>query len=495
MSTPEETAPRPPRPWVGWLSFLAAMAAVFVLGTLFASVLERRQESKIQPPLQPVGAFETDSAKWGVNWPREYSSYKMMADDSTRTKYGGSFPRDYLEETPANVIMFSGYGFAREYRQARGHTYAIEDVTRTKRLDDKTPGTCWTCKGPDVPRLMASLGAAKMGKQPTEGPLMEFALAGAAEFYGQKFDHWKGEITHPIACLDCHDPQTMRLRISRPALVEAFKRQGRDIEAVSHQEMRSLVCAQCHVEYYFKGDGKYLTFPWDKGTTADAIEAYYDNNQFSDWTHAISKTPMVKIQHPDFEVYSTGIHAYRQVACADCHMPYRTEGGVKYTDHQVRSPLLAVENSCQVCHRWSESDIVKRVEATQDKVHESRGRTEQALARAHFDIAACMQAGATDDELKPLRDLVRHAQLRWDYVAANNGMGFHSPAECLRVLNSSVDMAQQTRVAAARVLAAHGQPGEVKYPDFTSKDKAQAIDKGWIEGTTLTLIGGKDGTL
>jgi nitrite reductase (cytochrome c-552) len=433
-----------------------------------ASILQRREEARRQLPLQPIGQWETDSGKWGQNYPREYGSYRKMAESGTRTKYGGADPRDYLEETPANVILFAGYGFAKDYRQARGHIYAIEDVTHTKRLSDKTPATCWTCKSPDVPRLIATMGPEK--------------------FYASKFADLAKEITHPIGCLDCHEPDTMKLRVSRPALREAFARQGKDIDQASHQEMRTLVCAQCHVEYYFKGKGNYLTFPWDKGTSPENMEEYYNATDFADWTHPISKAKMVKMQHPDYEVYRTGVHAYRDVACADCHMPYRTEGGVKFTDHHLQSPLLNISNSCAVCHRWSEAEIRSRVESIQDKIQESRSLAEQAIAKAHFDIAAAGEAGASDAELAGVRKLIRAAQLRWDYVAASNGMGFHSPLECSRILASAVDLAGQCRVECARILAKHGIAKPVNYPDFGTKEKAQAIIKTFIDGKPPKLL-------
>ena len=129
------------------------------------------------------------------------------------------------------------------------------------------------------------------------------AEMGVKQFYAAKFADLKSQITHPIGCFDCHEPNTMKLRITRPALREAFQRQGKDIDHVSHQEMRSLVCAQCHVEYYFAGKDNYLTFPWDKGTASDQMVEYFEENKFSDWTHAVSKTPMVKIRHPDYELY------------------------------------------------------------------------------------------------------------------------------------------------------------------------------------------------
>lgn len=484
-------APGPRASRLGWLVFAAAAGATLAVGLLLATVLERRQEARRQPPLAEIGAYETDSAKWSVNWPREYATYRKMADDSTRTKYGGAYPRDYLAETPANVILFAGYGFAKEYLQARGHVYAVQDVTHTDRLSTATPGTCWTCKSPDVPRVMAEFGR-EADPSLAEAPLIDQARAGAAEFYGQPFLQQHSEVTNAIGCLDCHDPGTMQLRISRPALVEAFERQGRDINLVSHQEMRSLVCAQCHVEYYFKGEKSHLTFPWDKGTTPEAMEEHFDEYGFSDWKHAISGAPMIKMQHPDYELYSKGIHAFRNVSCADCHMPYRTEGGVKFTDHHIQSPLLNVANSCQVCHRWSEQDIITRVEAIQDSVREGRDRAERALALAHFDIAACAEAGAADAELENVRRLVRRAQLRWDYVAAANGMGFHAPQECMRILGAAIDFAQECRVEAARILARHGYQGEVDYPDYSTKEKAQALEQAYRAGERPRLLRGTE---
>jgi len=467
-SMPSPSCCRSVPAWRGWALLLVVAAVTFGLGLLAASIITRREEARLPPPLRPIDRMEVDNARWGENFPREYASYRQMLDDTTRTRYGGGFPRDYLAETPANVILFAGYGFSKEYRQARGHLHAVADVTSTKRVNAKTPGTCFTCKSPDVPRLMEKLGVAK--------------------FYSTPFAELKAEVTHPIGCLDCHEPNTMKLRVTRPALREAFARRGLDIDQVSHQEMRTLVCAQCHVEYYFKEPGKYLTFPWDKGTRVEEIEAYYEEPQFADWTHAVSQTPMLKMQHPDYEVYNTGIHAYRNVACADCHMPYRTEGGAKFTDHHVQSPLLNLSNSCVVCHRWSEQDLRSRVEAIQDKVHEGRTRAEAMLARAHLDIAAAMQSGATADELRESRRLVRGAQMRWDYVAANNGMGFHSPQECMRVLEAAVDLAAQCRLECTRVLARHGVTTPVHYPDYASKEKAQALAQAFVDGKPPKLI-------
>jgi nitrite reductase (cytochrome c-552) len=449
--------------------FVAALVAVFLLGLLAASVLDRRTEAVLSAPRPAIAANEADSAVWGEAWPREYGRYLLMGDSESRTRYGGAFGRDYLEEDPTNVVLFAGYAFAKDYRQGRGHVHAVEDVKATKRLTPANPATCWTCKSADVPVLMGEMGA--------------------EAFYRAKFSDLVDRVTHPIGCLDCHDPQTMSLRVSRPALREAFQRMGKDVDRASHQEMRSLVCAQCHVEYTFKGEGKVLTFPWDGGTGVEAVAGYYEAAGFTDWTHAISGTPMVKMQHPDYEVYLSGVHAYRDVACADCHMPYRTEGGFKFTDHHVRSPILDVAGSCAVCHRWSEAEVRSRVESIQDKVREGRDRAEAALARAHFDVAAAVQAGASAEELASARAAIRGAQLRWDYVAANNGMGFHAPQECQRILASALDLAGQARLEAARVLARHGHTSEVRYPSWATKSEAQALAAAFADGKAPDLLG------
>jgi nitrite reductase (cytochrome c-552) len=296
---------------------------------------------------------------------------------------------------------------------------------------------------------------------------------GVAEFYKSKWKDLGVEIVNPIGCQDCHDPKTMDLRITRPALIEALQRQGRDIKSFSHNEMRSLVCAQCHVEYYFKGEGKYLTFPWDNGFSADAMEEYYDKIEFTDWTHQLSKAPMLKAQHPDYELFKTGIHADRGVSCADCHMPYKSEGGVKFTDHHIQSPLNNVENSCQVCHREKTQKLVENVYERQDKILELRTIAEKTLAATHIEAKIAWDNGATEVEMKPALQFIRHAQWRWDWVAASNGLGFHSPVEAMRVLGTSIQKAEQARKEIALVLVKHGVKYPVALPDYSTKDKAQ----------------------
>lgn len=460
------------RPWVGWVLFAATLAAVFLVGLLGASIVERRGESAVSRQVKPLPKWEPRNEVWGENYPREFETYARTAESTTHTKYGGSAVRDLLEENPRLVVLWAGYAFSRDYKQARGHYRAVEDIRATLRTGVAQPATCWSCKSTDVPRVMEQVGV--------------------SEFYRKSYTELGPEIVNNIGCQDCHDPESMNLRITRPALAEAWTRQGKDITKATHQEMRSLVCAQCHVEYYFKGkEDKHLTFPWDKGYSAEQMESYYDSVNHVDWVHKLSRAPMLKAQHPDYELYRTGIHAERGVACADCHMPYRSEGGVKFTDHHIRSPLENVAGSCAVCHRESEETLKRNVFDRQDKVRELLARAEDNLAAAHVEAKAAWDAGATEEEMAPALRAIRHAQWRWDWVAAANGVGFHNPLESARVLGSSIELAKDARSAVARVLWERGHTESVSLPDLSTKDKAQAyigLDRPALEAEKARFL-------
>jgi nitrite reductase (cytochrome c-552) len=444
------------KPWLGWVIFIGTVVVVFFVGLFGASVMERRGEAQLAfQMVKPINDWEPRNEVWGEDFPREYETYSATIDTSFASRHGGSAKIDYLEKYPNLVILWAGYAFSRDYNQGRGHYHAVEDIRNTLRTGVPQPGTCWSCKSTDVPRVMNKMGD--------------------SAFYRDKWMHLGPEIVNNIGCQDCHDPKTMNLRVTRPALVQAFQRIGRDINKATHQEMRSLVCAQCHVEYYFKGkDDKYLTFPWDDGFSADDMEKYYDKIEHVDFVHALSRTPILKAQHPDYEVFMTGIHAQRGVSCADCHMPYRSQGGVKFTDHKIQSPLNNLANSCQVCHRESEETLRLNVYERQDKTEQMRGLAENAIVKAHIEAKAAWDAGATEEEMKPILTLIRHAQWRWDWVAASNALGFHSPVESARVLTTSVDKAGEARLLLARVLAKHGVQQPVPMPDISTKAKAQA---------------------
>ena len=444
------------KPWINWVLFFSTVIVVFLIGLFAASIVERRSEAQLYfQMVEPIPDWEPRNEVWGRNFPRQYESYRQTLDTTFESKYFGSAMIDYLENYPELVIMWAGYAFARDYNQGRGHYYSVTDVHNTLRTVQPQPATCWTCKSTDVPRVMNEIGI--------------------REFYKGSWAGLGSEIVNPIGCQDCHDPQTMNLRITRPALAEAFERQGRNIEHATHQEMRSLVCAQCHVEYYFQGEDNYLTFPWDKGFGAEDMEAYFDEYGHADWIHGLSRAPMIKAQHPDYEIFKTGVHADRGVSCADCHMPYKREGGMKFTNHHLQSPLNNIAGSCQVCHRESEEKLRENVYARQDKVSELRRITEKTLARLHLEAKAAWDAGATEEEMNEILQLIRHAQWRWDWVAAGNGMGIHSTSECLRVLATSINKAQEARVHLARVFSNYDVPQPLELPDYSTKEKAQEL--------------------
>lgn len=450
----ENTSHSNRKPWKNWLLFIATAIVVFLLGLFASSVIERRSEAKLYfQTVREIPDWEPRNEVWGENYPREYETYASTLDTSFRSPNGGSARHDQLELYPELVVMWAGYAFSRDYAQGRGHYYAIQDITESLRTDIPQPATCWTCKSPDVPRLMEKMGV--------------------AEFYKGTWQDLGSEVVNNIGCGDCHDPKTMNLHITRPALKEAFERRGKDITKATHQEMRSLVCAQCHVEYYFKGDGKYLTFPWDKGFSADEMEAYYDEVQHVDWVHKLSRAPMLKTQHPDYEMYMTGVHADRGVSCADCHMPYKRDGGMKFTDHKIQSPLANISGSCQVCHRESEAKLMSNVVERQGKVIELRRIAEKNLARAHVEAKVAWDNGATEQEMAPVLQLIRHAQWRWDWVGAANGFGFHSPVEALRVMGTSIQKSNEALIVLAEIFGRRGVKTPVVMPDISSKAKAQ----------------------
>jgi nitrite reductase (cytochrome c-552) len=438
---------------------LAAFA--FGLGLLANSIIQRRAESKVLSyQANNLSPFESVNEKWEEFYPREYQSWKMTSDTTFKSKYHSSNIVDLLEERPEMVILWAGYAFSKDYGTPRGHYYAIEDVyhsLRTGAPSDTSkgpqPGSCWTCKSPDVPRMMNQIGAEK--------------------FYSSKWADLGSDVVNSIGCADCHDSKTMNLTITRPALVEALQRKGKDIRQATQQEMRSLVCAQCHVEYYFKGDNKYVTFPWDKGMNADDIEKYYDTVQFADYVHKLSRTPIIKAQHPDYEVFELGIHAQRGVSCADCHMPYKSQGGIKYTDHHISSPLANINNTCQVCHREGEAVLAKNVYDRQDYVFNLRNRLEKQLAKVHLMAKFGWDNGAQETEMKPILQLIRKSQWRWDFITASHGAAFHAPIESQRVLGDGMYYAMQAEQGINDWILKKGVTAKFVMPDISTKAKAQ----------------------
>jgi nitrite reductase (cytochrome c-552) len=247
----------------------------------------------------------------------------------------------------------------------------------------------------------------------------------------------------------------MELRVTRPGFIEGIRAlkasqgvQNYDVNTMAtRQEMRAFVCGQCHVEYYFKGPEKRLTYPWFKGLKADEILDYYEETGFKDWTHADSGAPALKAQHPEFEMWNQGIHARSGVACADCHMPYQRIGALKISDHHVRSPLLNISRACQTCHKWPEEELKARAETIQSRTHELRSVAMDALVELIGDLKAARAAGKREAQLAEARNFQRRAQFLLDFIEAENSMGFHAPQEAARVLGLSIDNSRKGQLA------------------------------------------------
>jgi nitrite reductase (cytochrome c-552) len=226
----------------------------------------------------------------------------------------------------------------------------------------------------------------------------------------------------------------------------------------SRQEMRVFVCAQCHVEYYCASK-ETLFFPWENGLSADQIEQTYDNHVFPDGTpfydyeHGETGARAYKAQHPEFELWSQGVHARSGVTCADCHMPYERQGAMKVSSHWVRSPLLNINNACQTCHNVPEEELLEKVYTIQDRTKSVMGRAAGAMTAMLDAIREAQAAGATDEQLAQAYDLQRKAMWRLDYISSENSMGFHADQEAVRILAESIDYSRQAQAMAVRMRA------------------------------------------
>jgi nitrite reductase (cytochrome c-552) len=451
------------------------------------SIFERKQEAK-NPyvRLVEVGEDTTDPAVWGTNWSRQYDDYRRT-EEATQTRFGGSdtLPAQKATAFPWLTRLFAGYAFSLDYRDRRGHAHMLQDQEQTRRVTERPqPGSCLHCHASVIPtyrRLGGGdifKGFETLGRMPYADAHAEVVKTGSSNPVagGTSTTYQHADGAHPVACVDCHDPRNMELRVTRPGFIlgiralaagsvpvphlESIERWRKSSRAqpydpnadASRQEMRSFVCGQCHVEYYC-GPKATLFYPWNNGMRVEQIESYYDAFKFSDghtfydWTHPETGAEVLKAQHPEFETWSQGVHARSGVACADCHMPYKREGAMKVSDHWVRSPLLNIARACQTCHPYSESELQARVTAIQDRTHTLLDRSATALTDMLDAIAAAKKAGMTDAQLTGALALQRKAQWRLDFVAAENSMGFHAPQETARVLAEAIDYARQGQLA------------------------------------------------
>jgi nitrite reductase (cytochrome c-552) len=522
------------------LALLAAVAAVtFGVTALLVTIFEHRQEARTPfVRLVEVNEVTTDPAPWGTNWPSEFDSYRRTVDD-VETQFGGSsaLPASKLEAHPWLGRLYAGYAFSLDYREARGHAYMLHDQEVTERVTKRPQsGACLHCHASIVPTYRR-LGLEVEGKQPDAEMLaadfnwpavmkgfevaskMDYAAAhaevlktpdgtsgsdaslfpGGASTKPQSPDgeddqpaepaadednidlHAIGN-AHPVSCIDCHDPSSMQVRVTRPGFVNAIAALAESDDRVPHlpsierwregdrqdpydpnhdasrQEMRSFVCGQCHVEYYCASK-ETLFFPWAKGLKAEQMEETYaahsfpDGTKFYDYEHGETGAKVYKAQHPEFELWSQGVHARSGVSCADCHMPYERQGAMKVSSHWVRSPLLNINNACQTCHNVPEEELRDKVATIQNRTKAQIGRAATAMTDMLDAILEAKAAGATPEQLADIFELQKKAMWRLDFISSENSDGFHADQEAMRILGESIDYSRQAQAAALRLRA------------------------------------------
>lgn len=430
------------------IGVIFAISSILIV-SLLLNIFERKTESQnVFFKVVDLNDETDDPAIWGKNFPLQYADY-LKTVDQVRTRFGGSEavphaptktdPRQVvsqskIKEDPRLVTMWKGYAFAKDFREERGHAFMLEDQMFTERQNAaKQPGTCLHC------HASVYLAYKKAG----DGDLTK----GFEKLNPLPYAEARAHVKHPVACIDCHKPDTMELRVTRPAFIEgirAFKAtQGIvnfDVNTMATQEeKRVFVCAQCHVEYYFKGTEKRLVYPWGKGLKVEQILSYYDDVQHKDWTHEITGANVLKAQHPEFEIWSQGTHAQAGVSCVDCHMPYKRVGAHKITDHHVRSPLLNINHACMTCHKVSETELRERVDRIQTSFVSLKNTAMNALVDYINDLGEAKAAGIPAERLKAAHQMQKEAQFMIDFVEAENSTGFHAPQETMRVLGESID--------------------------------------------------------
>lgn len=522
------------------LVFIAAVLATLLVTWVLVTMFGHKQEAR-QPfvRLTEVTEISSDPEPWGRNWPHQFDGWKATAGDKF---YGGAnaMPQSKLDQQPWLKRLYAGYAFSIDYREARGHAYMLYDQGVTERVTKKSQaGACLHCHA-STTVMYRKVGLEAMGLPADDAALaadfnMEAVIRGFQEVSQKPYDEvlamvmaapdgtpgenepvvpqapiggfsgeFKGEPVaedhpalaggeaHPVACLDCHDPKTMAVRVTRPGFVLGIAALAESDEPTPHlpsieswrrgdrsqpynpntdatrREMRSYVCGQCHVEYYCASKDT-LEFPWSKGLKMEQAEAHWeekvfpDDSKFYDYRHGETGAQVFKVQHPEFELWSQGIHARSGVSCSDCHMPFERDGAMKVSSHNVASPLANINNACQQCHNVSESELAENVETIQRRTLALMERAAVAMTDMLDAVLEAKASGLTDEQLAPVFALQRKAMWRLDYISSENSRGFHADQEATRILGESIDYSRQAQAMALR-LRAPGAPSTAGLP-------------------------------
>lgn len=514
---------------------------------------------------------------WGQNFPDYLDMYLTVEKEKpVATEFGGNLAYSKLIRYPQLTVLWAGYPFSIDANEERGHFWIQVDQMDTARNNKDflnshgfaafggQPAACMNCHSGWTKWLIdntakgdfVAFNSTKYWTMIKTVPAVNGIVENSAEHSGPHGGKRMG-----VTCADCHNPNDMSLRLSRPAAINALVMRGYEKDPVQgikadRDEMRTLVCAQCHVEYYFKPTGTKvkvlgesiandsskkwwngtqktydefdswrdgnspteievagleLVFPWGEWKKGqpfriEMFEDYYEKVRelfAQDWAHKITKAPMLKIQHPEYELYSGGVHAANGVSCADCHMPYVRKGAKKMTQHNITSPLQDINSACKTCHTQSEEYLKGQILDIQKSVAFDLRSAEYAtlslikdieLIRAELGKKAQFQSdGKADDKkisaaLKEVLELHRRAQMRGDFVGAENSTGFHNPREASRMLLQAVEMARMGQSKLGEIAAANGiaykasnwtfediqklNPGEIRYKVDVNEHKA-----------------------
>ncbi len=366
----------------------------------------------VMPTPDSYGVVHAD--QWEEAYPNQVATYNANSSNSP-----SSTKHDYLEMYPALATLYAGMPFSKGYDEASSHLYSLDSVRATPRVGEATLLNCYTCKTPQLTASVNNIGESEYTKPFTEGA---------------SFDE-------PISCYNCHENDPESVTPGNQFFIRAI---GNDSSKVP---VEAQACGQCPNEYYFNGETKVPTLPYS-GLAAMApqeILAYYDEMGYSDWKYPVTETPMIKVQHPEFEtIYggtdSQGNMANLGYACSDCHMGAAVaEDGTEYTSHEWKSPLEnqeLLDSTCNTCHGDLAATVKEWQTASEERV--------QAISQKIADLATKMteqvnNGTLTGDALAQLQTLHRTSQFYWDFVMVENSEGAHNP----NYQNEILDLAEE----------------------------------------------------
>lgn len=364
-------------------------------------------EYKYVPAPAATSNDGTVNAKdWEETYPYIVASMNRMAENE--------YTVDYLEESPYLVNIYEGYGFAKDYKSARGHNYTLEDVAATAR--PHALANCLTCKTPNLAKMVQDMGDS---------------------VYSMDFEEVYAQMEETVSCYTCHGNDAGnggKLVATHTYVTKAL---GADLGGI---DPAVISCGQCHIEYYFDPESKATTMPYHSAEemTPAAILAYYDGLGYSDWTQESTGTGLLKAQHPEMETFLQGKHA-SVLNCADCHMELVQEkDGTVYHDHNFVSPLEneTLLKSCAECH--GDRDMVSYVHQIQEEITERETEVGNKLSDFKNALAETVSEGeASEEDLNRVRKLYRDAQWFFDYCYVENAEGAHNSALAKECLNTS----------------------------------------------------------